>query len=165
MPIEGDDITEFLESKMSATKIIKDLNEKLAEAVRKQKDSEALKNAKRGKNMKNDFIKREDAHHMVRFLKRYVSREIREMHGVLEMVDYGDVQVGIDKIPAVGAWINVKDRLPLDDKDILIVTQSKNGHRSIDKGYYDGDRIIHRGSAMVTHWMPLPELPEDDNDA
>lgn len=59
-------------------------------------------------------------------------------------------------------WMKVCDRVPADDRDVLIVTRSKNGHRSIDKGYYDGDRMVHRGVAQVTHWMPLPELPEDD---
>ncbi len=58
-------------------------------------------------------------------------------------------------------WIRTAERLPDHDRDVLIVTRSKNGHRQIDKGYCDGQRIVHRGTAQVTHWMEMPELPEE----
>lgn len=59
------------------------------------------------------------------------------------------------------SWISVKDRLPEDQQEVLVCTRSKNGSRNIDKGYLAIDHFIHRGRAEVTHWMPLPELPED----
>ena len=57
-------------------------------------------------------------------------------------------------------WIKTADRLPDHDRYVLIVTQSLHGYQNIDKGYCDGQRIVHRGTAQVTHWMEMPELPE-----
>lgn len=59
-------------------------------------------------------------------------------------------------------WIGVNDRLPECEAEVLICTRSKNGSRNIDKGYLIDGRWAHRGTAEVTHWMPLPELPEDE---
>ena len=59
-------------------------------------------------------------------------------------------------------WISVKDRLPEDQEEVFVCTRSKNGNRNIDKGYLSVDRFIHRRSADVTHWMPLPELPKGE---
>lgn len=58
-------------------------------------------------------------------------------------------------------WIKLSERQPEDDRDVLVVTRSKNGNRNIDKGYWDGKRMIHRGSSEVTHWAPIPKLPEE----
>jgi hypothetical protein len=59
-------------------------------------------------------------------------------------------------------WVDVQDELPDDQEEVLVCTLSKNGVRNIDKGYYSIDCWIHRGKAKVTHWMPLPDFPEDD---
>ena len=61
----------------------------------------------------------------------------------------------------VQEWISVEDELPEDQEEVLVCTRSKNGIRNIDKGYMAIDRFIHRGRAEVTHWMPLPKLPEE----
>ena len=58
-------------------------------------------------------------------------------------------------------WINASDRLPEELKEVLVVTQSKNGSRNIDKGYRLDGRWIHRGCANITHWMQLPEPPKE----
>lgn len=58
-------------------------------------------------------------------------------------------------------WINILDKWPDDENEILVCTISKKGVRNIDKGYALGDRIVHRGTAQVTHWMPLPDMPEE----
>lgn len=59
-------------------------------------------------------------------------------------------------------WISVKDRLPDTNEYVLVATRSKNGAQNIDKGYVIDGRWAHRGTAEVTHWMPLPELPEEE---
>lgn len=59
----------------------------------------------------------------------------------------------------VPAWRPASEP-PENDREVLVVTRSKKGVQSVDKGYHDGERWIHRGSAEVTHWMELPELPE-----
>lgn len=60
-------------------------------------------------------------------------------------------------------WISVKDRLPEDDTMQLVVAKAKNGNRSINRAWHDRQGWHGSGSmAGVTHWRPLPELPEDD---
>ena len=58
-------------------------------------------------------------------------------------------------------WISVKERLPENDDDVLIITEF-----GISMGCY----VIHRDfwvyytnpdSNIVTHWMPMPEAPRE----
>ena len=63
----------------------------------------------------------------------------------------------IEKLKAqVPRWIPVADKIPPDQEEVLVLTQSKNGVRNVDKGYWAIDHFIHRGRSEVTHWMPLP---------
>lgn len=67
----------------------------------------------------------------------------------------------LDNGVTVQEWISVADKIPLDQEEVLVLTQSKNGVRNVDKGYWAIDHFIHRGRSEVTHWMPLPHLPKD----
>lgn len=88
-------------------------------------------------------------------------------------------------------WISVKDKLPDDDQDVLLATETvgtygrdetmENKRRSVCFGYCDcGDWVVNRYDCggeyireineryqwmvvTVTHWMPLPELPEENH--
>ena len=63
----------------------------------------------------------------------------------------------IEKLKAqVPRWIPAADKIPPDQEEVLVLTQSKNGVRNVDKGYWAIDHFIHRGRSEVTHWMPLP---------
>lgn len=63
----------------------------------------------------------------------------------------------IEKLKAlVPRWIPVTDKIPPDQEEVLVLTQSKNGVRNVDKGYWAIDHFIHRGRSEVTRWMPLP---------
>lgn len=64
----------------------------------------------------------------------------------------------IEKLKAseVPMWIPVRERIPPDQEEVLVLTRSKNGVRNVDKGYWAIDHFIHRGRSEVTHWMPLP---------
>ena len=66
----------------------------------------------------------------------------------------------LDNGVTVQEWISVEDELPEDQEEVLVLTQSKNGVRNVDKGYWAIDHFIHRGRSEVTHWMPMPEPPE-----
>ena len=59
-------------------------------------------------------------------------------------------------------WISVKDRLPENDDTVLTYTSlgySFNHFLNItDNGK---KKNIWNGCAKVTHWMPLPEPPEN----
>ena len=67
----------------------------------------------------DDYIKREDAHDKVRWLTRYVNKEIRDQHGVNEMVDYDEVQSGLDKIPAADVRENKRGKWRRANKGYL----------------------------------------------
>ena len=62
----------------------------------------------------------------------------------------------------VQEWISVADKIPPDQEEVLVLTQSKNGVRNVDKGYWAIDHFIHRGRSEVTHWMPMPEPPKGE---
>lgn len=65
----------------------------------------------------------------------------------------------------MGKWISTKDRLPEDGKEVLFY-----GDSSVMVGWYDANNECWAVTASdmiaypedVTHWMPLPRLPEED---
>lgn len=64
-------------------------------------------------------------------------------------------------------WINVKDKMPEDGKEVLFSDSSSImvGWYNADKEYWeltDADMIAY--AQDVTHWMPLPELPKMDEE-
>ena len=81
-------------------------------------------------------------------------------------------------------WISVKDRLPNDERCLVLLRNSN--HKAGEKyfieiaTFYGGKIYLYvsyrdrmNGDLMtvpyridnVTHWMPLPELPEEAKDA
>ena len=61
-------------------------------------------------------------------------------------------------------WISVKDRLPEDDRNVLVYDDHDiqfwvAWHDESNNKWYtqEGDRVYG-----VTHWMPLPKLPEGE---
>ena len=68
----------------------------------------------------------------------------------------------LSKLKAQQRWIPVTERLPEDDDDVLIMSSG-----SISMGYYSVCNeywadYINVYYDDVTHWMPLPERPEED---
>ena len=81
----------------------------------------------------------------------------------------------------VQEWISVDDRLPSDEQDVLVIAHGWDGrlvyvgsHKRVEaqKSWLTG--ITNKSSEwslwgwsylkepMVTHWMPLPEPPQED---
>ena len=69
--------------------------------------------------------------------------------------------------PETREWISVKDRLPISRKVVITCDRYDNMNRAscIAGEFYhyddEGYRNYLRG---VTHWMPLPEPPEGENE-
>ena len=60
-------------------------------------------------------------------------------------------------------WISVKDRLPENDDTVLVVlsdTRISLGNKDSD-GFWDYDGLVELDEFCITHWMPLPGLPEE----
>lgn len=79
-----------------------------------------------------------------------------------------------DQTVEMNKWISVKDRLPEVEKRVLVFRsnyegddynkihvgflQHKDGFYGSQWGLLDDDLFPH---TLVTHWMPLPNPPED----
>ena len=62
------------------------------------------------------------------------------------------------------AWIPVTERLPDDGSDILAYTENGEDARIVPANYDRGiwfDCCFNRVAENITHWMPLPEPPEE----
>ena len=70
-------------------------------------------------------------------------------------------------------WISVKDKLPEYDEPVLTIFSVDGGYGAItirlltedvNEIYWLSDEFRKCPLFNVTHWMPLPEPPEDTND-
>lgn len=66
-----------------------------------------------------------------------------------------------EKASSSSGWISVKDRLPEDYKEVLAYDSE---HKEIVIALYDSEYEEWDYGAWyegaITHWQPLPELPE-----
>lgn len=86
----------------------------------------------------------------------------------------------VEQMPTVGGWISVKDRLPEKDGQYLVcLNQTHLMVVSFAKKLEEVDREVFAGRdepgwfewdtewcgfyevTMVTHWMPIPKLPQE----
>ena len=61
----------------------------------------------------------------------------------------------------VQEWISVKDRLPEQNKDVLVYTIThdvRKAHCYGERSWFGHDGIWR----CVTHWMPLPQPPKGE---
>lgn len=106
-------------------------------------------------------------------------------YGIVDLIDKNDnghvvTEFYEDDFPHTGKWISVKDRLPENEQEVLVISHGWGG-RLLYIGTYK--RIESKTSWLtgitskasdwslwgwsylrephVTHWMPLPELPEE----
>lgn len=75
----------------------------------------------------------------------------------------------------MGEWISIKDEMPEPFLEVLVCYRFKSDLDNEDmalghwndlyrdgKWYFQAD-LSDEGDIQVTHWMPLPELPEENN--
>ena len=78
-------------------------------------------------------------------------------------------------LPEASGWIPVGERVPAEGIDVLVLrklrrpTARGKRHVILSALYYDGDWGAADGESWigatsVTHWMPLPSLPEESTD-
>ena len=78
----------------------------------------------------------------------------------LKMAFEDGYQAGVEA--AQPKWISVEERLPENDDNYLVFTSDKN-EAEIATYYGDGEWLTHdltNLTSLVTHWMPLPSMPE-----
>lgn len=59
-------------------------------------------------------------------------------------------------------WISVKDRLPEPSDSYLLVTQKYREQRQVEYAKFENGSWRASGIGIVTHWMPLPEPPKEE---
>lgn len=70
------------------------------------------------------------------------------------------------KLTCSNNWISVKDRLPEDDKDVLVYNSRSKEiiMASYNSDYDEWDNLYNYYDYLpvdeITYWQPLPELPE-----
>ena len=63
-------------------------------------------------------------------------------------------------------WISVKDRLPERSGNYLVVEELKSGGKLTFMRWFNSNIPTEfTYSPHVTHWMPLPEPPKEDDHA
>lgn len=88
-----------------------------------------------------------------------------------------DICQMLDDAPTVGEWISVEDRLPENEKVVICYTPCDGYmfvgfYRTSKSKSYEWSswqiitamRSTKTITKKVTHWMPLPEPPEEVND-
>ena len=69
-------------------------------------------------------------------------------------------RMDMGRVDSVGEWISVKERLPKKRKNVLV----RYGNGRIDFDWIDSTQcfVFENLYGRVTHWMPLPEPPEEN---
>lgn len=60
-------------------------------------------------------------------------------------------------------WVSVEERLPSPEVEVLVFTRDRL--IGVDKFFgtiFGQPTFSQRGAKRITHWMPLPEPPEDE---
>jgi hypothetical protein len=70
--------------------------------------------------------------------------------------------------PTVGGWVSVKDRKPDNGQDVLAYIDDYEESRITACNYDNGvwyDCVMNCKIVIpnITHWMPLPEPPKEDD--
>lgn len=63
--------------------------------------------------------------------------------------------------PQIERWHSVKDKMPEKGERVLCIFWDEEFQtRIVCENTYKGDGEWYDDGSKVTHWMPLPELPE-----
>jgi len=62
---------------------------------------------------------------------------------------------------AAPQWISVKDRLPENDNEVLIVASGEVTTAFYEAGDFGWSYGTTGYETTITHWMPLPKPPEE----
>ncbi len=86
------------------------------------------------------------------------ARDCQYVYGFTRM----DICSMLDDAPTVEmpGWISVQDRLP--EKNVPVLVYEKHGYVYVDRLEAEcAWQIAITPSIVITHWMPLPEPPEE----
>lgn len=104
-----------------------------------------------------EYINRERA----RFeAKRY----FKNMDEIQEDLDMLFCMLPAENVAPVQEWISVKEHLPQEKVDCIVHYKhaycDNDDYWAIGICFYDGEKFQIGLAYKVTHWQPMPELPE-----
>lgn len=67
----------------------------------------------------------------------------------------------IDGMPTVGGWISVKERMPEPLAQCLVYSDTRRPRGMETATYTEFGWMTAAYFPEITHWMPLPEPPEE----
>lgn len=105
-----------------------------------------------------EYINRERA----RFeAKRY----FKNMDEIQEDLDMLFCMLPAENVAPVQEWISVEDRLPEEKVNCIVHYKhaycDNDDYWAIGICFYDGEKFQIGLAYKVTHWMPMPEPPEE----
>lgn len=104
--------------------------------------------------MKNDYILRKEV--MSLLTEEYKRRRTDEG------LKLAWIELAVNRTPGIG-WVSAREELPMPNQYVLVATKTKKGDVNIVRGYSDGERWCCGMNSNVTHWMPMPAPPEEED--
>lgn len=96
-----------------------------------------------------------------------IIRNLTAMKSVYDAISLDGMIKALEEAPIIDAaevlrsqWISVKDKLPEKFEPVIVCREDGK----VEQGYKDvGDwwKVYGTRTKRVTHWMPLPEPPEE----
>lgn len=74
-----------------------------------------------------------------------------------QMIWSTDAMDAVRKIPESSAWIRCEDELPDEPGEYIVCNRGK----VMTAVFYD-DWVVPYRNTMITHWMPMPDAPEEE---
>lgn len=99
-----------------------------------------------------------DADAVLQALSIFNSNKYADKHYIYGIRTAKDI---IKNAPTVDKWVSVKDKLPDEGKYVLV--WESQGFAYCDKLVCGIWNIGANNSAIITHWMPLPEGPKEES--
>lgn len=82
-----------------------------------------------------------------------------------ELEDTCEHILDMSKMVDVNGWISVKDRLPEEGDDLsimLVWRRFEHDYDTVRWRHQQGWDCVIQDKATITHWMPLPEPPKEE---
>lgn len=96
-------------------------------------------------------------------LLKWLHRQLMENLGVARAT-IADVICHVEYLPATG-WIPVAEKLPEEFTPVLVCRKKERGCYVVEQGCRDMSdwwKVYGTRTKKVTHWMPMPEPPEEE---
>ena len=86
------------------------------------------------------------------------------MNFVFNQSGDGNTQIGSIGKTNGPEWVRTADRMPTESDGEYVIARNKHGYMAGPDVRLVDIELLNRLKEDFTHWMPLPKLPEVEND-